>query len=78
MMEMRELTNHPDPIIRSRWIIELSNEWGKLLLGVGKGKNRKKKSRVGDGHKTIKFNHKHQVPRNKKVSYPRFYCDIRS
>ena len=21
MMEMRELTNHPDPIIRSRWII---------------------------------------------------------
>ena len=77
MMEMRELINHPNPIIRSRWIIELANKWGKLLLGIGKGKNRKGKSRVGDGHNTIKFIHKHQVPRNKKVSYPRFCCDIR-
>ena len=49
-----------------------------LLLGLGKGKNRKGKSRVGDGHNTIKFIHKHQVPRNNKVSYPRFCCDIRS
>ena len=78
MMEMRELIKHPDPIIRARWIIELANEWGKLLLGVRKGNNRKGKSRVGDGHNNIKFIHKHQVPRNKKVSYPRFCCDIRS
>ena len=78
IMEMRELINHPDPIITARWIIELSNEWGKLLLGVGKGKNRKGKSRVGDGHNTIKLIYKHQVQRNKKVSYPRLFCDIRS
>ena len=78
MMEMRELINHPDPIIIAIWIIELANEWGKILLLVGKGKNRKGKSRVGDGHNNIKFIHKHQVPRNKKVSYPRFCCDIRS
>ena len=25
MMEMRDLINHPDPIIRARWIIELAN-----------------------------------------------------
>ena len=43
MMEMRELIKHPDPIIRARWIIELANEWGKLLLGLGKGNNRKGK-----------------------------------
>ena len=73
---MRELINHPDPIIRARWIIELANEWGKLLLGVVKGKNRKVKSRVGDVNNTIKFIHKQQVPRNNKVSYPRFCCDI--
>ena len=78
IMEMRELINHPDPNIRARWIIELANKWGKLLLGVRKGKNRKGNSRVGDGHNTIKFIHKHQVPRNKKVSYPRFCCDTRS
>ena len=36
MMEMRELINHPDPIIRARWIIELANKWSKLLLGVVK------------------------------------------
>ena len=55
MMEMRELIKHPDPIIRARWIIELANEWGKLLLGVGKGNIRKGNSRVGYGHNTIKF-----------------------
>ena len=42
MMEMREIINHPDPVIRAIWIIELANEWVKLLLGLGKGKNRKK------------------------------------
>ena len=78
MMEMRELIKQSDPIIRARWIIEIANEWSKLLLGVGKGKNRKRKSIVGDGHNTIKFIHKDQVPRNKKVIYPRFCCDIRS
>ena len=78
MMEMRELINHPNPIIREIWIIELANEWGKLLLVIGKGKNRKRNSRVGDGHNTIKFIHKHQVPGNKKVSYPRLCCYIRS
>ena len=76
MTEIRELIKHPDPIIRAIWIIELANEWGKLLLGVGKGNNRKGNSRVGDGHNTIKFIHKHQVPRNKKVRYPRFFCNI--
>ena len=78
MMEMRDLIKHPNPIVRAIWIIELSNEWGKLLLGVVKGNNRKGNSRVGDGHNTIKFIHKHQVPRNKKVRYPGFCCDIRS
>ena len=38
MMEMRELINHPNPIIREIWIIELANEWGKLLLVIGKGR----------------------------------------
>ena len=69
---MREIINHPDPIIRARYIIEQANEWGKILLGVGKGNNRKRKSRVGYGHNTIKFIQKHQVSRNKKLSYPRF------
>ena len=40
MMEMRELIKHLNPIIRARWIIELANEWGKLLLGLGKWNNR--------------------------------------
>ena len=76
MIEMRELIKHSDPIIRARLIIELANKWGKLLLGVGKGKNRKGNIRLGYGLNTIKFIHKHQVPRNNIVGYPRFYCDI--
>ena len=66
MMEMRELIKHTDPIIRAIWIIELANEWGKLLLGLVKGNNIKGKIRVGDGHNTIKFIHKHQVQETRK------------
>ena len=51
---------------------------GQTTISNRKGKNRKGNIRVGDGHSTIKFIHKHQVRRNKRVRYPRFCCDIRS
>ena len=46
MMETRELINHPEPIIRAKWIIEIAKKWGIILLVVGKGKNRKGNSIV--------------------------------
>ena len=76
MMEMRELLHHPDPTVRKELETSVANEFGRLLKGIGKETNNGK-SRVGDGHDTFHFIHKSQVPKNKKVTYARFCCDVR-
>ena len=35
-MVMKELINHPNPIIKEKWIHSVSNKYGRLLKGVGK------------------------------------------
>ena len=36
MMEMRDLVRHLNPEIRKRWIKAVSNEYGRLMKGIGK------------------------------------------
>ena len=38
MMEMRELIRHKNPRIRERWLKAVSNEFGRLMKGIGKVK----------------------------------------
>ena len=76
MMEMRELRRHSDPKIRDVWETSVANEFGRLLKGIGR-KNNNGKSRVGEGHDTFHFIKKERVPRDKKVTYARFCCDVR-
>ena len=64
MMEMQQLVRHPNPEIRKKWIKSVSNEYGRLMKGVGR-KTNNGKSRVGDGHDTFRFIKKSEVPRDK-------------
>jgi hypothetical protein len=74
MLDYRQLINHPDPEIRKIWQLSVSNEFGRTMQGVGK--NRTKDKRI-KGTDTMKFIHKHKIPKNKKVTYARFVCDLR-
>ena len=58
------------PKYRREWSISSANEFGRLANGVG--------GRI-KGTKTIKFIHKHEVPKNrtKDVTYGQFVCKIR-
>jgi len=73
-MEIRDLMQHHNPKIKKRWIKAVSNEYGRLMKGIGK--KREGKSRV-EGHDTIRPIHMNQVPENKTVTYARFCCDHR-
>ena len=43
----------------------------------GIGMKREGKSQV-NGFDTFHFIHRHQIPKNKKVTYARFFCDVQS
>jgi hypothetical protein len=66
MLDYQQLINHPDPEIRKIWQYSVPNEFGRTMQGVGK--NRTKDKRI-TGTDTMKFIHKHKIPRNKKVTY---------
>jgi hypothetical protein len=74
MLDHRQLINHPDPKIRKGWQYSVSNEFGRTMQGVGK--NRPKDKRI-KGTDTMRFIHKHKIPKNKKVTYARFVCGLR-
>jgi hypothetical protein len=63
MLDYRQLINHPDPEIRKVWQYSVSNEFGRTMQGVGK--NRPKDKRI-KGTDTMRFIHKHKIPKNKK------------
>ena len=50
------------------WLTSAANEFGRLAQGVG--------GRI-EGTDTIKFIHKHEVPKNKTDTYARFCCNVR-
>ena len=54
MMEIRDLVQYPDQTIQNRWTKAVSNEFGRLLKGIGRKANNGE-SRVGDGHDTFHF-----------------------
>ena len=74
MIQMRELMRHRNPIIKREWTQAVSNEYGRLLKGIGM--KRTGKSRV-EGHDTIRPIRKSFIPSDKKVTYARFCCDQR-
>jgi hypothetical protein len=74
MLDYRQLINHPDPEIRKVWQHSVSNEFGRTMQGVGKKRTEEKRI---DGTNTMRFIHKHKIPKNKKVTYARFVCDLR-
>jgi hypothetical protein len=74
MLDYRQLINHPDLEIRKIWQYSVSNEFGRTMQGVGK--NRTKDKRI-KGTDTMKFILKQNIPKNKKVIYAWFVCDLR-
>lgn len=67
-LEYRHLIAHEDPQVQEDWNLSGANEFGRLAQGVGghtKGTN------------TIRFIYKHEVPKNKTVTYARFVCNER-
>ena len=52
----------------STWYKGLSNEWGRLAQGNGRGVK---------GTDTISFIHRSEVPTNKQVTYASYVCDYR-
>lgn len=69
---MRELQTHQNSKIKEAQGLSASNEHKRLLKGTGK--KQYFKSRV-QGQDTIHFIKKNQVPRHKKVTYVRLYCN---
>jgi hypothetical protein len=65
-LQYRELISNP--ATKAVWNRSSANEFGRLLQGVG--------GRI-KGTNTMKFIHRHQVPKNKTPTYARFVCDIR-
>ena len=74
MIQMRELMRHCNSIIKREWTQAVSNEYGRLMKGIGM--KRTGKSRV-EGHDTIRPIKKSLIPSDKKVTYTRFCCDHR-
>ena len=68
LLNYRQLLRHPK--YKKGWAISSANEFGRLANGVG--------GRVKGTH-TIKFIHKHEVPRDrmKDVTYGQFVCMVR-
>jgi hypothetical protein len=65
-MEYRQLIS--DPTTRDAWQISAANEFGQLAQGVG--------GRV-KGTNTIHFIPHHEMPADRKATYPRFVCSER-
>ena len=67
LLNYRQLLRHPK--YKKGWRIWSANEFGRLANGVG--------GRI-KGTNTIKFIHKHEVPKNrlKDVTYGQFVCMV--
>jgi hypothetical protein len=73
MLDYRQFINHPDPEIRKIWQYSVSNKFGRTMQGVGKHRTKDKRIKGTDA---MKFIQKHKIPKNKKVTYARFVCDL--
>ena len=72
-MEMCELRNHPNPTIRKEWDQSVANEYRWLIQGF----RMKQEGKIQvKGFDIFHFIHKHQIPKNNKVTYARFCCDV--
>ena len=69
MLNYRQLMRHPDH--KGPWSLSSANEFGRLANGVG--------GRIKNPTNTIKFIHKHEVPRDRRkdVTYGQFVCTVR-
>jgi hypothetical protein len=69
---LKKLLNGPSA---PTWLHGLANEWGRLLPN-GIGKNRPISERV-KGTGTLFFINETEVPKDRKVTYANFVCNIR-
>ena len=74
MIDYKQLINHEDKQTREWWQKSSSNEFGKLLKGVGRNKDG---SHRVTGSDTFQFIKRMHVPTGKKVTYARFCYDVR-
>ena len=62
-----DLINHPNKQIRDRWLKSGVNEFARIFQGFGDV----------EGVDVLEWIHKQQVPKGKKVTYPRYTVAIR-
>ena len=67
MAKYRDLINHKDPVIQTRWLQSGENEFARLFQGYGEV----------DGMDVLEWIYRKDVPRNKQVTYPRYVVDVR-
>ena len=74
LLEYRHLLQHPEKTTREQWKRAGSNAFGRLLNGVGRDRAT---SDFVPGTNSMKFVHRHQIPREKVITYARFVASIR-
>ena len=74
LIEYRHLLQHPDNATREQWQRAGSNEFGRLMNGVGRDRAT---SDFVPGTNSMRFVHRHQIPREKGITYARFVAAIR-
>ena len=62
----RDLINHPDEKIRNRWLKSGENEFGRLFQGFPPNGS------IAEGIGVLEWINKAEVPKGKKVTYPRY------
>ena len=66
MTAYRDIINHPDSVVRQRWLTSGENEFGQLFQGYG----------TTEGMDVLDWTPHTKVPQHKKVSYPRYTVNI--
>ena len=70
-----ELINHEDPEVGRKWQLSSANEFGRTIQGVGNTRVEEDKVK---GTATMHLIKKCDIPRNKKITYARFYSEYQT
>ena len=74
MLDYKKLINHNKKETREWWQRFSANEFRRLTKGAGRNKDGTQRVTGSDTFHSI---HKKNVPKGKKTTYARFYCDVR-
>ena len=73
MLDYKKLINHNKKETSEWWQQSSTNKLGKLMNGAGRNTDGTQRVKGSD---TLYFIHKKDIPKEKKITYSRFYCDI--